>query len=216
MSFTDNNALPERYIAYLSGIGFIGKNNMLITREYGSYVFLGEIITDLDLQEDCPNRSFEKMKRYVECGDECTLCFDECPSKAINATKKNANICLSYITQKKDLEDKWLPMLQGRLFGCDSCQKKCRYNQLVRLSPLEEFKPHSHMENHDTKELLTLDKKTFKEKYLITSCGWRGKAVLQRNAMIREALWNDGDISKFKSNSEYLMDYKERIIKIKE
>ena len=216
VSFTDNNALPERYIAYLSGIGFIGKNNMLITHEYGSYVFLGEIITDLELPEDCPDRSFEKMERYVECGEECTLCFDECPTKAINSEKKNANICLSFLTQKKDLEDKWLPHLSGRLFGCDSCQKKCRYNQLVRFSPLEEFKPHKHMEDHDILELKNLDKKTFKEKYLITSCGWRGKAVLQRNALIRSALFDKEDIKTFTSSSEYLMDYKERLLRIKE
>ncbi len=185
---------------------------MLITKKYGSYVFLGEIITDIELEPDFPERNPEMLLKYEECGEECTLCFDECPTKSKNAVKKNANICMSYITQKKKLEDKWLPQMKGRLFGCDSCQKKCRYNQLVRLSPLEEFKPYEHMEKQNTEEVLNLDKKTFKEKYLITSCGWRGKAVLQRNALIRRAFFEKESIEDFKSNSEYLMEYKKRII----
>lgn len=212
VALTDSNALPERYIAYLSGIGFIGKNNMLITKEYGSYVFLGEIITDLELTPDFQERNHEMLLKYEECGEECTLCFDECPTKSINPVKKNANICMSYITQKKDLEDKWLPLLNGRLFGCDSCQKKCRYNQLIRLSPLEEFKPHKYMEEHNTDEIINMGKKTFKEKYLITSCGWRGKAVLQRNAMIRKVYFEKGSLEGFKSNSEQLNKLKEKLV----
>ena len=72
------------------------------------------------------------------------------------------------------------------------------------------------MEDHDIHEIKNLDKRTFKEKYLITSCGWRGKAVLQRNALIRSALFDKDDIKAFTSNSEYLMEYKDRIIRIKE
>ena len=100
ISFVDSNTLPERYIAYLAGVGFIGKNNMLITKEYGSYVFLGEIITDLEMYDD-DNGNFEELMKYKECG-ECAICFGECPTKSINPNKKNSNICLSYITQKKD------------------------------------------------------------------------------------------------------------------
>ena len=71
ISFVDSNTLPERYIAYLAGVGFIGKNNMLITKEYGSYVFLGEIITDLEMYDD-DNGNFEELMKYKECG-ECAI-----------------------------------------------------------------------------------------------------------------------------------------------
>ena len=65
ISFVDSNTLPERYIAYLAGVGFIGKNNMLITKEYGSYVFLGEIITDLEMYDD-DNGNFEELMKYTD------------------------------------------------------------------------------------------------------------------------------------------------------
>lgn len=126
--FVDSNFLPERHIASLSGIGFIGKNNMIITKKYGSYVFLGEIITNLELEEDKP----------VEygCGN-CSLCLQECPTGSIKGNFNNPNICLSYITQKKDLEDVWLSKLNGRIFGCDSCQKICPYNKKVNCSSIK-------------------------------------------------------------------------------
>ena len=103
ISLVDSNALPERYIAYLAGVGFIGKNNMIITKTHGSYVFLGEIIIDLNLYDD-DVRKFDEISKFKECG-ECTICYKECPTKAINEYKKNPNICTSYITQKKELTD---------------------------------------------------------------------------------------------------------------
>ena len=98
LSFVDSNFLPERYIAYLAGVGFIGKNNLIITKKYGSYVFLGEIITNLEIETN--ERNYEEIQSFKECGD-CELCYKSCPSKAINPYKKNSNICVSYLTQKK-------------------------------------------------------------------------------------------------------------------
>jgi epoxyqueuosine reductase len=90
--FVDSNSLPETYIASLAGIGFIGKNNLLITEEYGSYVFLGEIITNLSIEES--------IKKEESCMD-CNLCLKACPTSSIG--NKNHNTCLSYLTQKKEL-----------------------------------------------------------------------------------------------------------------
>lgn len=183
ISFVDSNCLPERYIAHLSGIGFIGKNNMLITKKYGSYVFLGEIITNLYINME-ENKGYNPLNiEFLECM-ECNICYEKCPTKSINKVRKNSNICLSYLTQKKDLEDKWLTHLDGRIFGCDSCQECCPYNNNVITAPIEEFKGISYMENADLEELIYMDKKTFREKYMVTSCGWRGKPVLQRNALL--------------------------------
>lgn len=169
----DSNSLPERYLAKISGVGFIGKNNMIITKKYGSYVFLGEIITDLDLHVDIPIDS--------ECKG-CKKCGEVCPTEAIGEHNKS-NLCLSYLTQKKELDENSKEMLRGRLFGCDSCQICCPHNFKISFSKIEEFKPYDFMKNINLEELCNLDKKTFKEKYIKTSCGWRGKNILKRNAI---------------------------------
>lgn len=203
--FVDSNALPERYIAVKSGIGFIGKNNMLINKRYGSYVFLGEIITDLDLQPD----NVVKTK----CG-KCEKCLNACPTKSISKTKCNPNICLSYITQKKNIEDQWFEKFNGRMFGCDTCQKVCPFNEESEFSNLEEFKPFEFMDKLNLDELLNLDKAVFKEKYSLTSSGWRGKNILQRNALIN-AFMSDKYINKeeFHINSTYVKEYYHRLLK---
>ena len=122
--FVDSNSLPERYIAAQCGIGFIGKNNMVITEKYGSYVFLGEIIMDLYIEEDKPKQN--------KCG-HCNICQNACPTGAIK-DENIPNICLSYITQKKDIEHEWFSKFKGRIFGCDTCQKNCPYNKKISFS----------------------------------------------------------------------------------
>nr|WP_307989939.1 tRNA epoxyqueuosine(34) reductase QueG [uncultured Niameybacter sp.] len=209
ISLVDSNALPERYIAYLAGVGFIGRNNMIITKKYGSYVFLGEIITDLEI--NCQDkRSFYEIGQYAECG-ECTQCIKECPTKSINKSRINPNICLSYITQKKDISDKEMNLLKGNIFGCDFCQLGCPYNEEIEASRIEEFKTLDYM-NGDASVYAGMDNKFFKEKINPTSCGWRGKNVIKRNALIHMA--NRGDhIQEFIGDSPYINDYIHRLTK---
>lgn len=208
LPFVDSNFLPERYIAYLAGVGFIGKNNLIITKKYGSYVFLGEIITDLEIETN--ERNYEEIENFKECGD-CELCYKACPSKAINPYRKNSNICVSYLTQKKDLDDNHIKLLKGRVFGCDSCQNYCPYNKKIEFSKIEEFYPYDFMNRDNSFELINASTKEFKESFFITSCGWRGKNVLKRNALIK--INNDGgDISKVKTDSTYLKDYVDRLL----
>lgn len=204
--FADNNSLPERYIAYLSGIGFIGKNNTLITKEYGSYVFLGEIITDLEIEEDKPMQA--------GCGS-CKLCADACPSGSL--VSNNPNLCLSFITQKKDIDDQWFSLLNGRLFGCDTCQEVCPYNHRVKESLVSDFAPLSFMEHPDIMELISLNNKTFDEKYRKTAAGWRGKSILQRNALINlfySAGENMEPLRNLKFASPRLQDIYNRLLRI--
>lgn len=205
----DNNFLPERYIAYLAGVGFIGKNNLIITKKYGSYVFLGEIITDLEI--DCKDeRDFSEISDFIECS-KCELCYKSCPSKAINPYRKNTNICISYLTQKKNLDDKQIKLLKGRIFGCDSCQTSCPYNKNISYSNINELYPFEFMNKENAIELANLNNREFKETFSNTSCGWRGKNVLKRNALIK--IKNDnGDISEIKSDSPYLKDYANRLL----
>ncbi|MDZ4975819.1 tRNA epoxyqueuosine(34) reductase QueG, partial [Clostridium perfringens] len=144
------------------------------------------------------------------CG-ECQLCYERCPSKAINAYRKNSNICVSYFTQKKDLEDKHIKLLKGRVFGCDSCQTSCPYNNNIRFSNINEFYPFEFMNRENTIELANINTREFKETFLNTSCGWRGKNVLKRNALIKMKD-NNGDISAIKTDSPYLKDYVNRLL----
>ena len=208
ISFVDSNTLPERYIAYLSGVGFIGRNNMIITEKYGSYVFLGEIITDLELADDDVRR-FENIKEYKECG-ECTRCYKECPTKSINISRINPNICSSYITQKKELSDVDIKLLKNKIFGCDICQNICPYNESIEFSKLEEFKPLEFMGNLESDIYADMNNKFFKDNISKTSCGWRGKNVIKRNAIIK--LHNEGeDISRYKGDSPYINEYIDRL-----
>ncbi|MDO4534391.1 MAG: tRNA epoxyqueuosine(34) reductase QueG [Clostridium perfringens] len=207
MSFVDSNTLPERYIAYLSGIGFIGKNNMLITKKYGSFVFLGEIITDLNIPLEN-----NKLLENTPCID-CDKCYRVCPTNSINDTKKNCNICMSYITQKKDIDDEFLRLMKGRIFGCDSCQLSCPCNHNISYSNVEEFKPLNFMkERIDTEDIISLNNKDFKETFKITSCGWRGKNTLIRNALIKRYLIENKSIEEYNFESPYLKAYKNRLL----
>ncbi|NME82202.1 tRNA epoxyqueuosine(34) reductase QueG [Clostridium sp. SM-530-WT-3G] len=210
--FVDSNSLPERYLAYISGVGFIGKNNLVITEKHGSYTFLAEIITDLEIYDE-DKRTFDEIDLFKECG-ECNICYSECPTKAINPKMKNCNICLSYITQKKELEDWEIQKLDGRVFGCDSCQLKCPYNEKAENSVIEEFKAMDFMNENNEDFIINMGNSEFKDTFKKTSCGWRGKNVLKRNTMIRKALYlNDGEIEKIKFESPYLNEYRDRIIK---
>lgn len=208
ISFVDSNTLPERYIAYLANVGFIGRNNMIITKKYGSYVFLGEIITDIELSSD-EVRSFENIKEYKECG-ECNICYKECPTKSINTNKINPNICSSYITQKKELTDIDIKLLKDKIFGCDMCQNICPYNNDIQFSKIEEFKPLEFMCNLKSDTYADMNNKFFKDNISRTSCGWRGKNVIKRNAIIK--LYNEGEnIGKYKGDSPYINEYIERL-----
>ena len=203
ISLVDSNALPERYIAYLSGIGFIGKNNMIITEKYGSYVFLGEVITDLEIECDSI-RTFEEIQKYNKCS-KCIKCIEKCPTKSITISRKNPNICTSYITQKKELSKSELKLLKGKIFGCDICQDSCPYNRGIEKSKIELFRPLEFM-NESVEIYANINNKFFKENISKTSCGWRGKNVLKRNAIIEIA--NRGEkIEKYKGNSPYIDEY---------
>ena len=203
ISLVDSNALPERYIAYLSGIGFIGKNNMIITEKYGSYVFLGEVITDLEIECDSI-RTLEEIQKYNKCS-KCIKCIEKCPTKSITISRKNPNICTSYITQKKELSKSELKLLKGKIFGCDICQDSCPYNRGIEKSKIELFRALEFM-NESVEIYANINNKFFKENISKTSCGWRGKNVLKRNAIIEIA--NRGEkIEKYKGNSPYIDEY---------
>lgn len=122
--FVDSAPLPEKLIAQQAGLGFMGKNSLLIHPKYGSYVFLAEILTNLELKTSGP-------AEFKGCGD-CALCLDNCPNSAIKPRGfVDANLCISYLSieHKGPHSKAQHQALQGQLFGCDRCQDCCPYNQ---------------------------------------------------------------------------------------
>lgn len=207
--FADNNSLPERYIAYASYVGEIGKNHMLITKEYGSYVFLGEILTNLVLETR--ERDYQEIPLHTICGD-CTNCIKACPTQILGSEFYDTKRCMSYITQSKEVPDEDLLLFKGRLFGCDTCQRSCPLNRKVNTSSIEAFRPREYMKYPNLLEFLELTNQEFL-KYKETSSGWRGKKLLQRNAMV-ELVRKGNTLDAEKLPTEYLREYYHRLEKI--
>ncbi|SHK33993.1 epoxyqueuosine reductase [Hathewaya proteolytica DSM 3090] len=206
--FVDSNSLPERYIAMKCGVGFIGKNNCIITEKYGSYVFLGEILTDLDIEGDKPIENL--------CG-ACRNCIEACPTKAINGSENNkdnnSNICISYTSQKKDLESFWFPYLKNSLWGCDICQDVCPFNEKAHYSNIVEFSPKPYMLDLNIENIISMNNEEFNRNYRNLACGWRGKNLIIRNAIICEK--NVYGVVKNRNNiaSPYVKSYYDRLLK---
>lgn len=180
----DTGALSDRAVAERAGIGFVGKNTALITEEFGSWVYLGEMLTDVYLPPDEPVLD--------GCGD-CTLCMDACPTGAlVQPGQLNAKSCIAYLTQTKDLlPDAYRTKLGNRLYGCDTCQTVCPKNRKLHFDHHEAFRPDPEKVKPLLKPLLTMSNRQFKEKFGPMSGSWRGKKPIQRNAIIALAHFKD-------------------------
>ena len=190
--FVDTGPLIDRELAYKAGIGYYGKNNNIINDKYGSFIFLGIILTDIIINSfDVPLES--------KCGD-CDLCLRACPTGALEGScRLNPKKCISYLTQTKDNIDYELCRKMGiKIYGCDICQKACPKNKKIVYSSHKEFIPNVTKGYIDIEELVNMSNKEFKQKYGDMSGSWRGKSVLKRNALI--ALGNMKD----KENVEIL------------
>ncbi len=131
--FIDNSPVPEVFAASCAGLGVIGKNGLLIHEKYGSFCFLGEIITDFPLT---PGR--DAPAPCIDCGE----CARQCPSGVLRGECFEKDKCLSDISQKKsDLDEDEKEMLvdSGCAWGCDVCQKVCPMNENAAVSPIREF-----------------------------------------------------------------------------
>lgn len=174
-SFVDNNVLCEKYLAYKAGLGFIGKNSLLINTEYGSNFFIGIILTDMVCEYD--------KKINASCGD-CELCIKACPGNAIDGSGiLNGKKCLSYITQKKELTSEEERLINKCIYGCDVCSNVCPYNMSVKKT--DNFKMLG-TEVINTKEYKSLSNKEFKRIYGKNGFSWRGKKIFERNININK------------------------------
>lgn len=156
--FTDSAPVLERSWAQRTGLGWVGKNGNLITKENGSFFFIATLITDLELESDNPF-----IKDY--CGT-CTKCIDACPTDAILPDKTiNGSQCISYFTI--ELKDLLLPenmkdRFQENIFGCDICQDVCPWNRFSQPHKTEEFKPLPEILNYNKEDWEELTEESFK------------------------------------------------------
>ncbi len=183
----DTAPLGERAAAARAGLGWIGKHTGLIAPGAGSYVFLGEIVTSLALPVDAPLRK--------TCGS-CTRCVTGCPTGALRGDYTiDATRCIADLTQRTDPIPRALrPLIGDWVWGCDICQVVCPPNFRTTANVSEAFEPNDEAAaSPDLVALLHLKSSEYKRRYRATAMGWRGAAVLRRNAAV--ALGNLADRS---------------------
>ena len=155
-AFVDSAPVLERAWAQKAGLGWIGKNSMLISPKLGSYTFIGELILDVDIEPSrtsIPNR----------CGS-CTRCIDSCPTGAILAPQIiDAQKCISYLTieKKSSLTTTEQESLNGWCFGCDICQEVCPWNSKATPQKLSSLLPKEEVLSLDANKLLNLSEESF-------------------------------------------------------
>ncbi|MEW4308614.1 tRNA epoxyqueuosine(34) reductase QueG [Rossellomorea marisflavi] len=183
-SMVDTGELVDRAVSERAGIGWSGKNCSIITPEFGSYVYLGEMITNLPFSPDKPIED--------GCGT-CNKCVDVCPTGAlIEGGRLDAQKCIAFLTQTKGfLKDEYRLKLGNRIYGCDTCQTVCPENKGKDFHFHEEMEPDPDVAKPLLKPLLTISNRDFKETYGHISGSWRGKKPIQRNAIIALAHYKD-------------------------
>jgi epoxyqueuosine reductase len=175
----DTAPLLEREFAQLAGLGWVGKNTLLLNRQAGSYFFLAALLTDQELTYDAPHEA-------DHCGT-CTACLDACPTAAFpQPYVLNGSRCISYLTI--ELKDQMPAELRSGvgdwLFGCDVCQEVCPWNRFAPESSLEEFTPQESMNPVALAELFGLTEDDFRRRFRHTPLWRPHRRGLLRNAAI--------------------------------
>ncbi|MDP4200576.1 MAG: tRNA epoxyqueuosine(34) reductase QueG [Bacteroidota bacterium] len=182
--YTDTGPLLERELAERAGIGWIGKHSSVITREAGSWVFLAEIILNLDLEPDPPAEDM--------CGT-CTRCIDACPTDAITEPYKiDARRCIAYLTielkPEHEIPSELASKLNGWIYGCDICQDVCPWNRFAQPTAISAFAPREGVLSLDCETIETMEQEEFSSRFSKSPMKRAKLAGLKRN--IRAAKQN--------------------------
>ncbi|MFV0365797.1 MAG: tRNA epoxyqueuosine(34) reductase QueG [Mangrovibacterium sp.] len=158
-AFVDSAPVGDKQWAQRAGLGWIGKNSLLITPSHGSFVFIGELLLDLQLTPDAPYTA-------NHCGT-CTKCIDACPTQALLAPGKlDVARCISYHTtanKSKEIDARFQGKFQNRVFGCDICQDVCPWNSKAMTHEEPEFTPKPELLNLSTTDWQSLTEEQFRE-----------------------------------------------------
>jgi epoxyqueuosine reductase len=184
-SYVDTGPIVERVFAKYAGVGWIGKNTCIINQKKGSWLFLGVILTSLDLEPDLPAPD--------RCGT-CTRCIEACPTDAILAPYQlDSNKCISYLTiEKRGSIPEDLRAGMGRhIFGCDICQDVCPWNRKAPATTLPEFAPRPGLVNPALEWLAEMSVEEFREVFRGSPIRRTKRSGVRRNAAI--AIGNSGN-----------------------
>lgn len=183
-SMVDTGELSDRAVAERAGVGWSGKNTSIITPEFGSYVYLGDMITNLPFEPDQPMED--------QCGT-CNKCVEVCPTGAlVQGGQLDSNRCIAFLTQTKGfLPDEFRLKIGNRIYGCDTCQTVCPKNKGINFNLHKEMEPDPEIAKPLLKPLLMISNKDFKEGFGHVSGSWRGKKPIQRNAILALAHFKD-------------------------
>lgn len=185
--FVDTAPLMEKPLAMKAGLGWQGKHTVLVSREHGSWLFLGAILTTAELSPNAPEVS--------HCGS-CSRCLDVCPTKAFPAPYQlDARRCIAYLSieHKGHIAPEFRIAIGNRVFGCDDCLAVCPWNKFAAVATEMRFAAQAATDNPPLAELLALDDAAFRQRFAGTPIKRTGRNRVVRNALI--AAGNSGDRS---------------------
>ena len=183
--YVDTGPVLERVYGKYAGIGWVGKNTCLINQEIGSWVFVGEIIADIELEYDSPVAD--------RCGT-CTRCIDACPTNALlEPYVLDSRLCISYLTIeiKNKIPQDLREGIQNNIYGCDICQDVCPWNKRAPISEMKEFEPRDDLYNPSLSSLSGISPEEFRELFRGSPIKRTKRRGLLRNIMV--AMGNSGD-----------------------
>ena len=202
----DTNPVLEKLWAQNAGIGWQGKHSNIITRDLSSWIFIGEIITDLELEYDEP---------FVKdlCGT-CTKCIDLCPTKAIVAPYVvDSRLCISYLTIEYHgiIPQELRPLMGNHIFGCDICQDVCPWNKFAKVTREENFFPNGTTDITDLTSLAEMTREDFNKRFRNSPIKRAKYAGFLRNVAV--ALGNSKSIEAIKP-LEKLLHHNEPLVRL--
>ena len=179
--FVDTAPVMEKPLAQAAGIGWQGKHTNVVSREHGSWMFLGIILTSLDLEPDAPANS------GVHCGS-CTRCLDACPTQAFDGPHRiDARRCISYLTIEHDgpIPEQFREAMGNRIYGCDDCLAVCPWNSFADAARANRaFVPRAELAAPRLADLLDLDDGAFRAKFAGSPIKRIGRNRMIRNCLI--------------------------------